>query len=53
MASKATMVGGVIINATTFVGESYLEKYDLDHDHDHDHDLNQDPVKKLFEKEVD
>ena len=34
MASKATMVGGVIINATTFVGESYLEKYEEIKRHD-------------------
>lgn len=34
MASKATMVGGVIINATTFVGESYQEKYEEIKRHD-------------------
>ena len=27
MASIALMIGGAIINATTFVGESYLAKY--------------------------
>lgn len=34
MASKVTMVGGVIINATTFVGGSYLEKYEEIKRHD-------------------
>lgn len=34
MASKATMVRGVIINATTFVAGSYLEKYEEIKRHD-------------------
>ena len=54
MASIALMIGGAIINATTFVGGSYLAKY-LSEDSDSDeekkrHDLAVEKYQKEYEK---
>ena len=54
MASIALMIGGVIVNATTFVGGSYLAKY-LSGSSDSDeekrrHDLAVEKYQKEYEK---
>ena len=54
MASMALMIGGAIINATTFVGGSYLAKY-LSGSSDSDeekkrHDLAVEKYKKKYEE---
>ena len=54
MASIALMIGGAIINATTFVGGSYLAKY-LSGSSDSDeekkrHDLAVEKYQKEYEK---
>ena len=51
MASIALMIGGAIINATTFVGGSYLAKYLSGSSYSDEEKKRHDPAVEKYQKE--